>query len=162
MIDMFSLLRRRSPHTLEHLRAEHAADCARLHALYFSHPWSVNEFESLIASANVHGAAALDGAGKVLGFVLVRLAADEAEILTIAVDKSARKQGIGRELLENQAESLRRNRVRKLFLEVDEDNAAARKLYGKFGFTQAGMRPGYYRTASGKPANALILSCDLG
>lgn len=158
---MFSLLRRRNPHTLEPLRGDHAAACARLHALYFSHPWSVNEFESLIASASIHGAAALEGSGKVLGFVLARQAADEAEILTIAVDKSARKQGIGRELLENQVESLRHMRVRKLFLEVDEDNLAALRLYGHFGFAQVGARPGYYRTASGKPANALILARDL-
>ena len=159
---MFSILRRRNPHTLEPLRAAHAADCARLHALYFSHPWSVSEFESLIASTNVHGAAAVDGQEKVLGFILIRCAADEAEILTIAVDKSSRKQGIGRELLTEQAERLRRIRVRKLFLEVDEDNAAARKLYSNFGFAQVGTRQGYYRTSGGKPANALILSCELG
>lgn len=158
---MFSLLRRRIPHVIERLRIEHAPDCARLHALYFSHSWSVSELENLIASENVYGGAAIDAGGALLGFIMVRKAADEAEILTIAVDKPALKQGIGRALLEFLIETLRRLPVRRLFLEVDEGNVAARQLYSKMGFAQVGMRPAYYRNAKGAPSNALILARGL-
>ena len=159
---MFSFLRRRARPAIEHLRIEHAAECARMHAEFFAHPWSVSEFESMIASPNVFGAAAVDPAGrKPSGFILTRQAADEAEILTIAVDRALQKKGVGRELLEYQIAELRRNGVHKLFLEVDEGNKAARALYDRLRFVQVGTRPGYYRSASGAPANALILSCDL-
>jgi len=161
-MSLFSLLRRRGAHSVELLRNEHAAECARLHGLYFSHPWSISEFESMIASEPIYGAAALEeGKPRLLGFVLTRRAADEAEILTIAVDKSVRKRGIGREMLDHQADQLRRAGVRKLFLEVEEGNAAARRLYERYGFAQVGQRQGYYRTLEGIPANALILACDL-
>ena len=156
-----SLFGRRAAHNIDVLRASHAPECARLHAVYFAHPWSVAEFEALIAGASGDGAAALDGKGRVLGFILVRQAADEAEILTIAVDKSVQKQGIGKELLDAASDRLRIAGVRKLFLEVDEENQAARRLYAKAGFAQVGQRQGYYRSAGGKPANALILASEM-
>ncbi len=159
---MFSMLRRRARPVVEDLRIEHAAECARLHADFFAHPWGVNEFETMIASAAVYGAAGVDPSrGDFGGFILVRRAADEAEILTIAVDKSLQKQGLGRELLDFQVSGLRRIGVRRLFLEVDENNRAARRLYEKSAFAQVGTRPGYYRSAEGSPANALILACEL-
>lgn len=160
---MFSLLRRRTPYSIEFLRAEHASACADLHGQNFSHPWASGEFEALIASEAVYGSAALEEGARprLIGFSLARRAADEAEILTIAVGKSHRRQGIGAELLKHQAGELRRHGVRKIFLEVDEGNEAARGLYARHGYVQVGMRPGYYRTAAGAPANALLLACDL-
>ncbi len=159
---MFSRLRRRARPIVEVLRAEHAVECAQLHADFFAHPWGVNEFEALITSAAVYGAVGVDPSqGDVGGFILVRRAADEAEILTIAVDKSLQKQGLGQELLEHQRDVLRRIGVRRLFLEVDEENRAARRLYEKLAFAQVGIRPDYYRSSQRKPSNALILACDL-
>ena len=159
---MFSIFHRRVALSLDILRGTHSAECARLHAIAFAHPWSVQEFEALIANESSDGTAALDVGGcRLHGFILVRQAADEAEILTIAVDKAVRKQGIGKALLERQLDRLQLARVRKLFLEVDEDNKAALQLYRGSGFSQVGNRPGYYRTGAGKPANALILARDL-
>ena len=159
---MFSRLRRQAEPEITTLRIGHAAECARLHGCFFAHPWGVNEFETLIASASVYGAVAIIPEKKSLtGFILVRRAADEAEILTIAVDKSAQKKGLGRKLLTHQKDELQRAGVKRLFLEVDEGNKAARHLYSTSGFAQAGVRPGYYRGQNGQPANALILVSDL-
>lgn len=118
--------------------------------------------ENLIASAPIHGAGAFDiQLDTMLGFALARRAADEAEILSIAVDRSAQKQGIAGELLSQAMSELRRHGVRRLFLEVEEDNKAARSLYAKFGFAQVGIRPGYYRKSPEAAANALVLACEI-
>ena len=98
-------LRRSSPPVIRPLRADKAEACARLHAKGFAHPWSAEEVAALIASGSTLAAAALDPAnGRLRGFVLSRLAADEAEILTIAVEAASRGKGVGQALL---AEALR-------------------------------------------------------
>src|SRR5271165_2700369 len=98
-------LRRPPLSVIRLLRQDRAQACARLHSQGFAHPWSPEEIAALIASSSTVGAAALDPvSGRLRGFVLSRLAADEAEILTIAVDPPARGKGVGRALL---AENLR-------------------------------------------------------
>ncbi len=155
---MFFGLGRPSPPVIRPLRADKAVDCARLHAAGFAHPWSAEEVAALIASASVLAAAALDPAsGRLRGFVLARLAGDEAEILTIAVDPPARGRGVGRALL---AESLRQAAnagARAMFLEVDEDNAAGLALYRRLGFVRVGERSGYYRRKDGARATAAVM-----
>jgi len=150
--------RARSFPVIRPLRTEKAEDCARLHGASFAYPWSAEEMAALIANASTLAAAALDPAsGRLRGFVLARLAADEAEILTVAVEPSTRGKGVGRALL---AESLRqaaRAGARTMFLEVDQDNAAALALYGRLGFVKVGERTGYYRRKDGQPATAIIM-----
>ena len=140
------------------LRVDKAEDCARLHGANFAHPWPAEEMAALISNASTLAAAALDPAsGRLRGFVLARLAADEAEILTIAVEPSARGKGVGRALL---AESLRqaaRAGARAMFLEVDQDNASALALYQRLGFAKVGERKGYYRRKDGQPATAVVM-----
>ncbi len=147
---------------LRPLRSDRAAQCAALHAASFAHGWSAQEFESLISAANVSGEAAVDPAsGRLRGFVLTRLAADEAEILTVAVDAALRRRGVGRALLAAHMARLASLGVKKLFLEVEQDNAAALALYARFGFREVGQRKGYYRKSDGAPATALVLRRDL-
>ena len=75
------------PPVIRPLRGDKAEACARLHAAGFAHPWSAEEIERLIAEPSTLSAAALDaGAGILRGFALARRAADEAEILTVAVE----------------------------------------------------------------------------
>jgi len=149
---------RSSPPVIRPLRIDKAEDCARLHGASFAHPWSAEEVAALIASASTVAAAALDPAsGQLRGFVLARLAADEAEILTIAVDPTLRGKGVGRALL---AESLRqaaRAGARTIFLEVAQDNAAALALYKRLGFVKVGDRTGYYRRKDGQRATAIVM-----
>jgi len=144
------------------LRSDKADDCARLHAAGFAHPWSAEEVAQLIADSATLAAAALDPVnGALRGFALARLAADEAEILTIAVEAAWRGRGVGRALL---AETLRRAAnagARAMFLEVDEDNAAAIALYRRLGFMKVGERPGYYRRKDGSRALAVVMRRSL-
>ena len=151
-------LGRSSPPVIRPLKADKAEDCARLHAAGFAHPWSAEEVAALIASASTLAAAALDPAsGRLRGFVLARLAADEAEILTIAVDQPARGKGVGRALLAENLRQAANAGARAMFLEVDADNAAALALYKRLGFVKVGERAGYYRRKDGARATAIVM-----
>jgi ribosomal-protein-alanine N-acetyltransferase len=144
------------------LRLDKAEDCARLHGSSFAHPWSAEEMAALIARPSTLAAAALDPAsGRLRGFVLARLAADEAEILTLAVHPNLRGKGVGRALL---AENLRQAAgagARAMFLEVDQQNASAIALYRRCGFVKIGERTGYYRRDDGQPAAAIVMRKSL-
>ena len=87
------------------------------------------------------------------GFVLARVVADEAEILTLAVDPHGQGQGAGRLLLQAAMGEARRRGAVAMFLEVAPSNAAALALYGSAGFVQVGRRPRYYPGGS----DALVL-----
>ena len=78
------------------------------------------------------------------GLVLARVVADEAEILTLAVDPRLRRQGGGRLLLRAAMDSARQRGAVAMFLEAAPSNAAALALYGSAGFVQVGRRPRYY------------------
>lgn len=91
------------------------------------------------------------------GMLLARLAADEAEILTVAVVPERRQQGFGAALIQAAAAEARARGALKMFLEVSTRNPAARGLYQQLGFAQVGRRKGYYADGS----DALVLSKDL-
>jgi [ribosomal protein S18]-alanine N-acetyltransferase len=156
-------LRRSSPPVIRPLRPDKAEACARLHAQGFAHPWSKGEVAELIVSPSTLAAAALDPVnGRLRGFILSRLAADEAEILTIAVEAASQSKGVGRALLSENLRQAANAGARTMFLEVDRDNAPALALYQRLGFVQVGERPGYYRRDDGTRATAVVLRKQLG
>jgi ribosomal-protein-alanine N-acetyltransferase len=128
---------------------------AALHAEAFDAPWPVEAFADLLAQP---GALLEAEAG---GFVLVRVAADEAEILTLAVRPAARRAGLASRLVRAAAARAAREGATRLFLEVAEDNAAARALYAGLGFEAAGRRPRYYARSEGPAVDALLLVLNL-
>lgn len=137
---------------------------ARLHSEDFIRPWSDGEFEQLLAQDTVFGFAGLEvGKGNAgpVGFVLARLAAGEAEILTIAVARSHRREGLGWLLMHAVLRELHAARAEALFLEVDETNAAAVALYRRLGFREVGKRPRYYQNVDGAKSGALVMRRDL-
>ncbi len=153
---------RRSPSALRPLRSDAAPECARIHATAFAYPWSVGEMETLIADRNAVSTAALDpSSARLRGFALSRLAADEAEVLTIAVDPALRGAGVGRDLLRAHLAAVAQAGAAAIFLEVDEGNSAALALYAREKFVKVGERRGYYRKPDGKPASAWIMRRDL-
>jgi [ribosomal protein S18]-alanine N-acetyltransferase len=156
-------LRRSSPPVIRPLRPDKAEACARLHADGFAHPWSTQEVADLIASSSTLAAAALDPAnGRLRGFVLSRLAADEAEILTIAVEAASRGKGVGRALMGEALRQASNAGARAMFLEVGKDNAPALALYERLGFVKVGERAGYYRRNDGARTAAVIMRKALG
>lgn len=146
----------------------HAALLAALHEAAFppAEAWSEAALATLLASPGSLGFLALRpgaqaGAPDPAGFVLARVAADEAEILTIAVLPGARRQGHGRALLAAAAQGARVAGARRLFLEVATDNPAAAALYRQAGLVEVGRRRGYYDRPGAAPVDALILAGDL-
>lgn len=157
---MWSFLSRRaSPPAVRSLTVADARALAAIHAEGFAHGWSASEIEAMLIDRAVLGQGVGHGAdGSTLdGFVLSRRAADEAEILTIAVTRAARGRGLARDLLQHHLGRLAAHGVRELFLEVDEGNAPARALYDRLGFAEVGRRAGYYRKPDGSAATALVL-----
>jgi ribosomal-protein-alanine N-acetyltransferase len=85
----------------------------------------------------------------------------EAEILSIAVVAARRRRGLARRMLDLHMRRLAGLGVRAVLLEVDEDNAPARRLYARAGFREVGQREGYYRRPGQSPARALVLRREL-
>jgi len=133
---------------------------AQLHAASFHRGWGEGEFEQMLREHNtlLHR---LRQGGTVIGFAVSRLAADEAEILSIAVAPSHRGRGLSRDLFLTHLGHLAGRGVRTVFLEVEENNQPARKLYERAGFAVAGRRERYYKEAGGVELNALVMRRDL-
>ncbi|MGC8536307.1 MAG: GNAT family N-acetyltransferase [Rhizomicrobium sp.] len=131
---------------------------ASLHSVCFDEQWTALALGQLLASAGTYALLA-DDAGGVRGFILVRVAADEAEILTFAVHPLWRRQGLGRDLLCAAARLATLQGGQTLILEVAAVNFAARQLYDRFGFRQAGLRRSYYEP--GEKGDAFILKRPL-
>ena len=149
---------RHKPIVLRDLRTGDAPRLAKLHASAFHRGWGEDEFEQLIASASSLGeGAAFSERGSLLGFILSRIAANEAEILSIVVDPTSRRRGIARALLSNHLDRLRGRAARELFLEVDEENTGALAFYENFDLKPVGRRQAYYPRVSGGRGTALIL-----
>jgi [ribosomal protein S18]-alanine N-acetyltransferase len=138
-----------------------AAAMAEVHAQAFRRGWSEEEFERLLADAHVIAERATAGR-ELVGFSIIRIAADEAEILSIAVKPSWRRRGLAGHMLDLQLRRLAGCGVARLFLEVDEGNMAARRLYARAQFREVGRRNAYYRVATdASPSAALIMRRDL-
>jgi len=140
-----------------------AAQLARLHAQGFYRGWPVSDFEAYLAAPKITPCyIAMDARRNISGFALIRTTGDEAELLTIAVDKWRRKKGIGQALLRAVFDDLRHSPVRSIFLEVADDNNSAIGLYRRHGFADIGTRKGYYPRPDGSAATALVMRADLG
>jgi len=131
-----------------------AARLAGIHAEAFDTPWDEASLSALLVSPGVLLVAEDDG------FILIRVAADEAEILTLAVRPAARRGGLGGRLVAEAVVRAATLGAERMFLEVAEGNVAARALYARTGFAEAGRRRGYYARADGSREDALVLSLN--
>ena len=91
----------------------------------------------------------------------MRVVADEAEILTLAVHPEARGRGQGARLVAEGVAAAGARGAYRIFLEVADDNASARAVYARAGFVEAGRRTAYYSRPDGSRADALLLSLNL-
>jgi ribosomal-protein-alanine N-acetyltransferase len=133
---------------------------SQIHGASFHRGWGENEFESMIAERNtlVHR---LRMGRKTIGFSVSRIGADEAEILSIAVAESHRGRGLSNNLLLTHLGHLAGRGIRTVFLEVEENNQPARRLYQRAGFSVVGRRERYYRQSGGEVLDALLMRRDL-
>ena len=127
---------------------------AALHAASFvtPRPWSEAEITALLDSRFSFALTRPDG------FVLGRVVAGEAELLTLAVEPAARGAGLGGALLREFIEEAQRRGATQAFLEVAADNATAIRLYQRQGFTNQGRRRGYYAAADGTKSDAIVMA----
>jgi ribosomal-protein-alanine N-acetyltransferase len=134
-------------------RADGAA-LAALHAAAFDEPWSADD---ILRFAEDRGGIALvvDDGEAAAGFILCRLIAGEAEVLTLAVTPERRRRGVARALLDA-AIALARASAETMFLEVAADNPGATALYAGAGFDTVGRRAGYYGRPGGS-VDALVM-----
>jgi [ribosomal protein S18]-alanine N-acetyltransferase len=152
---LVSLFARGGP-VLSEASARDAAAIAPLHAASFRRGWSEHEIEELLVDRHVFAHRAMVG-GKLIGFVMSRLVEDEAEILSIAVAGARQRRGLAAEMLNLHLRRLAAFGVRAVFLEVDEHNKPAMRLYDRAGFHEISRRLNYYQAAGVKPAAALVL-----
>lgn len=109
-----------------------------LHRVCFpERPWSAGEFADLKKSG-------CDIMASQNGFVVWRVVADEAEIITIGVHPDARRGGIAAAMLTLVENDVKKRGGKKIFLEVAENNVPARALYEHNGYVRVGVRPKYY------------------
>jgi len=152
------------PPVVEEALVEDLPGLADIHASTFTHPWNPDEFGRLMAQDGVMILTARRsspyGTRNPLGFLILRTVADEAEVLTIAVDPRHQGRGIARKLMQEGLFRLYGERCSHLFLEVDAANTAALNLYRGLGFRQVGERKGYYRSGEGD-GTALVMRIDL-
>jgi [ribosomal protein S18]-alanine N-acetyltransferase len=160
MIKWFSALWSSGRPAIEPATLRDAPRLAELHGASFHRGWSESEFEAMMRERNilVHR---LRLGRRTIGFAVSRMAADEAEILSVAVDAAYRGRGLSRDLLLTHLGHLAGRGVRTIFLEVEENNKPARALYGRAGFCIVGSRERYYGQASGEQLNALLMRRDL-
>ena len=142
---------------MRRLNAADAKAMASIHAESFERSWDALEMAVHTQRDLCFGIEQNDA---LCAFIIISQAADQAEILTIATAKAARRRGLGRQLLDAAFAQLSENGTAELFLEVAEDNIAAIALYKNAGFQPIGRRPGYYRRPGGRIA-AITLSKTL-
>lgn len=139
-----------------------AKDLARIHGQSFYRGWPSTDFVSFLEDRNTPVYIACDARRRIAGFALIRTVADEAELLTIAVEPRWRGRKVGRALMDAVFADLMMSPVRRMFLEVDEQNHAAIRLYESLGFSTISSRKGYYARPDGSAATALVMARDLG
>jgi ribosomal-protein-alanine N-acetyltransferase len=139
---------------------ENAARLAALHARCFDDPWQAELIACVLGSPGGFGFV-LRESERTLGFALCRSAGGEGEVLTLCIDKAARRRGLGRALLGSILTEAKRRGLDSLFLEVAENNRIARQLYESYGFSPVGRRSAYYRLSDGSAVDALTLRCNL-
>jgi [ribosomal protein S18]-alanine N-acetyltransferase len=160
MMSFVANLFARAEPTLSEATPNDAAPLSALHGTCFHRGWSEDELERLLADRGVVTHRAMIGR-RLAGFIMSRLIDGEAEILSVAVAAARRNRGLARQLLNLHMRALAALGVRTIFLEVDEGNIPARRLYQRAGFQAVGRRQGYYPQSGGQNSAALLLRCEL-
>jgi ribosomal-protein-alanine N-acetyltransferase len=170
MIGFFTSLFSRDEPRIAEARPSDAGELATLHGVSFHCGWSEDEFERLLVDRNVIAHRVMIGR-RLAGFIISRIIAGEAEILSVAVAAARRRKGIAGQMLNLHMRRLAGLGARTVFLEVGEGNSAANRLYRRAGFRLVGRREGYYpdRMDRGQVGDfpgqarstaALVLRCD--
>jgi ribosomal-protein-alanine N-acetyltransferase len=172
MMDFIANLFARAAPSISEAKPGDAADLAVLHGASFHRGWSEDEFERLLLDRAIVAHRVMIGR-RLVGFIISRVIAGEAEILSVAVASTRRGKGLARRMLNLHLRRLAGLGTRTVFLEVSEGNVPANRLYQRAGFRTVGRREAYYPDRSDKnragdfpgeaarSSAALVLRCEL-
>lgn len=124
----------------------------------YSHPWTRGNFSDSLQSG--YSAWVMILYGEIIGYTLMMLALDEAQLLNISVAESHQKQGLGRVLLNHMLAIAKQDKVTNMFLEVRASNTSAIALYANMGFDEVSVRRGYYPVETGRE-DAVVMRLTL-
>jgi ribosomal-protein-alanine N-acetyltransferase len=140
------------------MRESDLAEVMAIENAIYSHPWTRGNFaDSLRASYQCWTWRA---GSELVGYFILMVAAGEAHLLNLSVSAAHQRRGHGSALLREAMSLARRRQAESLFLEVRPSNGGAKALYGRFGFRQVAVRPGYYPAHGGRE-DALVLTLVL-
>lgn len=125
-------------------RPEDLADVVRLENACFADPWSPASLLGELTADAMRLPLMAEEAGTVVGYLMSWRVADLLHVLNIAADPDRRRRGVGTALLHEAARRALADGIRIATLEVRRSNTAARAFYRKRGFTESGIRTGYY------------------
>ena len=122
-------------------------------------PWTRGNFADALNSGYI---CRVDEAeeGGIRGYAILMPAADEAELLNIGVAAAQQRKGLGRAMLAEMLNVAHDKNMQRVFLEVRSSNVAAIALYRSAGFSEIGLRRGYYQNANGSE-DALVMACKM-
>ncbi|MBI5436633.1 MAG: ribosomal protein S18-alanine N-acetyltransferase [Nitrosomonadales bacterium] len=123
-----------------------------------AHPWTRGNFTDALKSDSV--CRVYEAEGTMLGYVILMPAVDEAQLLNISIAAAHQRKGLGRKLMGEIMEIARGMNMRRILLEVRPSNVAALGLYRDAGFSQIGLRRGYY-PADNEREDAIVMECVL-
>jgi ribosomal-protein-alanine N-acetyltransferase len=124
----------------------------------YEFPWTLVNFRDSLRSG--YSCWLLREGSAPIGYAVLMLAAGEAHLLNLSIAPQAQGRGHGGRLLGSLIEVAREHGAKILFLEVRPSNGAGQQLYTSYGFTQVGVRRGYYPARHGRE-DALVLGLDL-
>ena len=125
----------------------------------YSHPWTRGNFADSLNAG--HSAWVLESGKEIIGYALMLLVLDEAQLLNISVAKNHQKQGWGRVVLEHMIAKARHYKASNMFLEVRPSNISAIALYENSGFNEMSIRRKYYPAVNGGREDAILMGLAL-
>uniref|UniRef100_A0A451BL24 [Ribosomal protein bS18]-alanine N-acetyltransferase n=1 Tax=Candidatus Kentrum sp. SD TaxID=2126332 RepID=A0A451BL24_9GAMM len=113
----------------------------------YAYPWTIGIFRDCLRSG--YCCQVLEQGNCVLGYGIISIGAEEAQLLNLCIRREYRRQGFGHRLLRQLIDIAKKHNADSMFLEVRASNHAALRLYGRMGFNEVGIRKGYYPGKNG-------------
>ena len=142
------------PTTIREMTHEDLPMVSDIERRSYEFPWSHGVFRDCLLAG--YQTIVLVRGDTVAGYCVLSIAAGEAHILNICVDRAHRSRGYGEQLLDEMLYRARTAQVRQIFLEVRPSNERAIALYRKKGFHQVANRPAYYQANEGREDAAVF------
>jgi [ribosomal protein S18]-alanine N-acetyltransferase len=131
----------------------------RIERSIYPYPWTAGNFADSLNSGYLCTVAELEGA--MAGYAVMMMAPLETHLLTIGIAQPFQRRGWGAALLGAMLTVAREAGAERVLLEVRPSNAPALALYRRSGFSQIGLRRGYYPADNGTREDAIVMECVL-